>query len=91
MIVPVKLLHHDLHAGSDRDCDQQAERAQQFTADYQHQGNRQRKPNSEWGEASKRLLEAAGYNVEWHDYRMEHSVCFEEVEAIGAWLAKVLP
>ncbi len=45
----------------------------------------------QWGEASKRLLEAAGYNVEWHDYRMEHSLCFEEVEAIGAWLAKVLP
>ena len=39
---------------------------------------------------SKRLLEAAGYNIEWHDYRMEHSLCFEEVEAIGAWLPKVL-
>jgi phospholipase/carboxylesterase len=45
----------------------------------------------QWGEASKRLLEAAGYNIEWHDYRMEHSVCFEEVQAIGAWLRKVLP
>jgi phospholipase/carboxylesterase len=45
----------------------------------------------QWGEASKRLLEAGGYNVEWHDYRMEHSLCFEEVEAIGAWLLKVLP
>ena len=44
----------------------------------------------QWGEASKRVLEAGGYNVEWHDYRMEHSLCFEEVEAIGAWLPKVL-
>jgi phospholipase/carboxylesterase len=44
----------------------------------------------QWGEASKRLLEAAGYDVEWHTYPMEHSVCIEEVRAIGAWLTKVL-
>jgi phospholipase/carboxylesterase len=44
----------------------------------------------QWGEASKRLLEASGYHVEWHDYRMEHSVCFEEVQASGAWLRKLL-
>jgi phospholipase/carboxylesterase len=44
----------------------------------------------QWGEASKRLLETTGYAVEWHSYRMEHSVCLEEVQAIGAWLTKVL-
>ena len=44
----------------------------------------------QWGEASKSMLEAAGYGVEWHSYRMEHSVCLEEVKAIGAWLARVL-
>ena len=44
----------------------------------------------QWGEASKRMLEAAGYPVEWHTYRMEHSVCLEEIQAIGAWLTKVL-
>ena len=44
----------------------------------------------EWGEASKRMLEAAGYRIEWHSYRMEHSVCLEEIEAIGAWLCRVL-
>jgi phospholipase/carboxylesterase len=43
-----------------------------------------------WGEASKRLLEARGYAVEWHSYPMEHSVCIEEVRAIGAWLGRVL-
>ena len=43
----------------------------------------------QWGEASKRMLEAAGYPIEWHTYRMEHSVCLEEVQAIGAWLTKV--
>ena len=44
----------------------------------------------QWAEASKRMLEAAGYVVEWHAYRMEHSVCLEEIQAIGAWLTKVL-
>lgn len=44
----------------------------------------------EWGEASRRMLDAAGYVVDWHSYRMEHSVCLEEIQAIGAWLAKVL-
>jgi phospholipase/carboxylesterase len=44
----------------------------------------------EWGEASKRTLEANGYRVEWHSYRMEHSVCIEEIEAVGAWLRRVL-
>jgi phospholipase/carboxylesterase len=44
----------------------------------------------QWGEASKRLLEAGSYAVEWHAYRMEHSVCLEEVQAIGVWLRKVL-
>jgi phospholipase/carboxylesterase len=44
----------------------------------------------QWGEASKRMLEAAGYAVRWHSYRMEHSVCLEEVQAIGAWLTKIL-
>ena len=45
----------------------------------------------EWGDASHRALEAAGYRVDWHSYRMEHSVCLEEIVALGAWLARVLP
>ncbi len=44
----------------------------------------------EWGQASRRALEANGNPVEWHEYRIEHSVCLEEVRAIGAWLAKLL-
>jgi phospholipase/carboxylesterase len=43
-----------------------------------------------WGEASKRVLESQGYAVEWHTYRMEHSVCLEEVRSIGEWIARVL-
>ena len=44
----------------------------------------------EWAEASRRALEAAGYKVDWHSYRMEHSLCLEEVVALGAWLARTL-
>jgi phospholipase/carboxylesterase len=43
------------------------------------------------GEKSRRALEALGYAVEWHTYPMPHSVCLEEVSAIGAWLAALPP
>jgi phospholipase/carboxylesterase len=39
------------------------------------------------GETSQRALEAQGYVVDWHVYPMAHSVCVEEISAIGAWLA----
>jgi phospholipase/carboxylesterase len=42
----------------------------------------------QWGEASRRTLEAAGYPVEWHGYSMPHSVCMEEIVALGAWLRR---
>jgi phospholipase/carboxylesterase len=38
-------------------------------------------------ESSRGTLEALGYAVDWHVYPMAHSVCMEEVSAIGAWLA----
>jgi phospholipase/carboxylesterase len=38
-------------------------------------------------ESARRTLGALGYEVEWHAYPMPHSVCMEEVSAIGAWLA----
>jgi phospholipase/carboxylesterase len=40
----------------------------------------------ELAETSRRALEALGYAVDWHAYPMAHSVCMEEVRAIGAWL-----
>jgi phospholipase/carboxylesterase len=39
---------------------------------------------------SRELLAQLGYDVEWHEYPMEHSVAPEEVAAIGAWLRRVL-
>jgi len=41
-------------------------------------------------EQSRKLLESLGYPVEWREYGMPHSVCPEELAAIGAWLRKVL-
>ena len=40
--------------------------------------------------ASRDALAKLGYQVEWHEYPMEHSVCMEEVEQINAWLRRVL-
>lgn len=35
----------------------------------------------------REILRNKGYEVEWHEYSMQHSVCMEEVEDIGAWLS----
>ena len=45
----------------------------------------------QWGEASRRQLEQLGHRVEWHAYPMPHSVVWEEIEALAAFLARVLP
>jgi phospholipase/carboxylesterase len=39
---------------------------------------------------SRDLLRKAGYQVEWHDYAMEHAVCREEIDDIAAWLRRLL-
>ena len=44
----------------------------------------------EMGLRSKDLLAQHGYDVEWHEYPMAHSVSLEEISDIGAWLAKTL-
>jgi phospholipase/carboxylesterase len=41
-------------------------------------------------EQSRDLLRSLGYEVEWHEYMMPHSVCQEEVDDIGAWFRRVL-
>jgi phospholipase/carboxylesterase len=39
---------------------------------------------------SRELLERDGYMPEWHDYRMPHAVCPEEIRDIGVWLRRIL-
>ena len=42
------------------------------------------------GIASRDRLLKLGYDVDWHQYPMPHSVCAEELEDISAWLIRVL-
>ncbi len=44
----------------------------------------------ERGRASRDMLTALGYPVEWHEYPMAHSVCMEEVQQLNDWLVKLL-
>jgi len=39
---------------------------------------------------SRDLLLRQGYAPEWSEYRMEHSVCPQEIADIGVWLRRVL-
>ena len=43
-----------------------------------------------WAEASRQVLVAAGYAVEWHTYPMPHSAVPEEIDAISRFLIRVL-
>jgi phospholipase/carboxylesterase len=43
------------------------------------------------GEGSRDLLQARGYDVEWHTYPIAHSVCAEEIAQMRDWLLRVLP
>ena len=42
------------------------------------------------GAEARDRLQALGYDVEWHEYRMPHSVCGEEVADLSTWLSKIL-
>jgi phospholipase/carboxylesterase len=42
------------------------------------------------GGAARDRLVSLGYRVAWHEYRMPHSVCGEEVDDIAGWLVEVL-
>jgi phospholipase/carboxylesterase len=40
-------------------------------------------------EASKRALEQRGYDIAWRAWPMPHSVCAEEVEELGGFVARL--
>jgi phospholipase/carboxylesterase len=42
------------------------------------------------GLASRSVLEAKGYAVEWHSYPMPHSVCWDEIVDVREWLVRRL-
>jgi phospholipase/carboxylesterase len=42
------------------------------------------------GTATSDRLVKLGYDLDWHQYPMAHSVCAEELQDISAWLARVI-
>lgn len=42
------------------------------------------------GAGSMTFLMSLGYAVDWRQYPMQHSVCAQEIQDIGAWLRNVL-
>jgi len=42
------------------------------------------------GEYARQVLERLALPLEWHAYSMGHTVCFDEVQHISAWLKRVL-
>ena len=42
------------------------------------------------GVQSRQILTQLGYAITWNDYAMDHSVCYEEITDIGAWINKTL-
>ncbi|MGZ5050014.1 MAG: alpha/beta hydrolase [Methylobacter sp.] len=43
----------------------------------------------ESGKAAFDALKAMGYNIEWHDYLMEHSVCAEEIGHLSGFINSI--
>lgn len=44
----------------------------------------------ERGTASRDALQSLGYQIEWHEYAMPHSVCTPEIADLNRWLLRVL-
>ncbi len=64
--------------------------ANQQTPIFQAHGRGDNVIQIQRAEQSRDLLKELGYQVEWHEYMMPHSVCPEEVDDISLWLKKVL-
>ncbi|MDO9168386.1 MAG: alpha/beta hydrolase-fold protein [Methylobacter sp.] len=43
----------------------------------------------ESGKAAFDTLKSMDYNIEWHDYIMEHSLCIEEIQHISAFINSI--
>jgi phospholipase/carboxylesterase len=43
-----------------------------------------------YGKTSRDTLNALGFNTQWHDYPMQHSVCAEEIRDFADWLQPIL-
>ena len=69
---------------------QEAASANKTTPIFMAHGTEDEVVRFEWGDSSRRLLEAAGWPVEWHGYRMPHSANQDEISDLGRFIARVL-
>lgn len=42
----------------------------------------------EQGAELRDILHEEYHDIEWHEYPMQHSVCWEEITALNAWLKR---
>ena len=42
----------------------------------------------ERGEAAREQLRGLGYDIEWHEYAMQHQVCEDEIADLGTWFER---
>ncbi|NTS76754.1 dienelactone hydrolase family protein [Catenovulum sp. SM1970] len=42
------------------------------------------------GKNAADTLSKLGFNIEWHDYPMQHNVCPQQIMDIGAWIKNIL-
>jgi len=64
--------------------------ANQGTPIFQAHGQRDGIVPLARAQQARDTLQALGYQVEWHEYPMEHSVCMEEIADLNRFLLEVL-
>jgi phospholipase/carboxylesterase len=69
---------------------QEASQANRATPIFMAHGTQDAVIPFEMATRSRDALVQHGYNVEWHEYPMAHSVALEEISDIAEWLQKVL-
>jgi len=72
------------------DLEREASTANRETPILQVHGTEDPMVTHDRGVAARDALTALGYQVEWHEYPMQHQVCLEELQDIGRFLTTAL-
>ena len=70
--------------------DNEANAANKATPIFMAHGNFDNVVLPEWGTRTKQRLQKNGYQLQWHDYDMDHSVCQQEISDLASWLQERL-
>lgn len=68
----------------------EAAAANQALSIFAAHGNEDDVVSIELGIHARDFLIARGHRVEWHEYPIPHSICIEEIHAVGRWLKQVM-